>query len=185
MPGPDDALAYLGDGWRRATPALAWTRRDYGGHRGGGGDERARAFWEAAARTALRALAAVLCELQVVVVAAAPEAAAACVHGLTALARPVLVGRRARARAADAAPRAPGGAGALSGGRAADGTRALSGKQRAAARRQSSTRTAARSRTTPTTRTSWSCPRPRPGKAPSRRWWGLPARRRPRGAPLL
>ena len=30
VPGPDDALTYLGDGWRRATPALAWTRRDYG-----------------------------------------------------------------------------------------------------------------------------------------------------------
>ena len=54
-------------------------------------DIPARELGHSDARTALRALAAVLCELQVVVVAAAPEAAAACVHGLTALARPVLV----------------------------------------------------------------------------------------------
>ena len=62
VPGPDDALTYLGDGWRRATPALAWTRRDYTGHRGGGGGGRARAFSKAARRTALAALAARSCE---------------------------------------------------------------------------------------------------------------------------
>ena len=91
VPGPDDALTYLGDGWRRATPALAWTRRDYGAIAAAAATSVPELFRRLPARTALRALAAVLCELQVVVVAAAPEAAAACVHGLTALARPVLV----------------------------------------------------------------------------------------------
>ena len=91
VPGADDALAYLGDGWRRATPALAWTRRDYGAIAAAAATSVPELFRRLPARTALRALAAVLCELQVVVVAAAPENAAACVHGLTALARPVLV----------------------------------------------------------------------------------------------
>ena len=91
VPGADDALTYLGDGWRRATPALAWTRRDYGAIAAAAAASVPELFRRLPARTALRALAAVLCELQVVVVAAAPEAAAACVHGLTALARPVLV----------------------------------------------------------------------------------------------
>ena len=91
VPAPDDALTYLGDGWRRATPALAWTRRDYGAIAAAAATSVPELFRRLPARTALRALAAVLCELQVVVVAAAPEAAAACVHGLTALARPVLV----------------------------------------------------------------------------------------------
>ena len=77
MPGPDDALTYLGDGWRRATPALAWTRRDHGATAAAAATSVPELFRRLPARTALRALAAVLCELQVVVVAAAPEAAAA------------------------------------------------------------------------------------------------------------
>ena len=73
VPGPDDALTYLGDGWRRATPALAWTRRDYGAIAAAAATSVPELFGRLPARTALRALAAVLCELQVVVVAAAPR----------------------------------------------------------------------------------------------------------------
>ena len=42
VPGADDA-GVLGDGWRRATPALAWTAR-LRGRRGRGGGERAELF---------------------------------------------------------------------------------------------------------------------------------------------
>ena len=91
MPALDEALTFLGDGWRHLRPILEWTRRDYGAIAACAATSVPRLFQLLPARTCLRALAAVLCELQVVVVATAPEAAAACVHGLAALCRPVLV----------------------------------------------------------------------------------------------
>ena len=77
-PGPDDALTYRGDGWRRATPALAWTRRDYGAIAAAAATSVPELFRRLPARTALRALVAVLCELQVVVVAAQTEPVQGC-----------------------------------------------------------------------------------------------------------
>ena len=100
-----------------------------------------------------------LCELQAVVVAAAPEAAAACVHGLTARSRPVLVGGRARAvlpTQLHVLLEAP--VPFLVGAPRTEGARSLESSVPRPGLLTSSTRTAARSRTTPTTRTSSELP---------------------------